>query len=147
MARDMLYLGARFRLAVFFFGFFLPPRAVLSAIATACFCGRPDARNSLMFFDIVALLFPFFSGITVPYLRFRCSVFFFAFGFGFFLFLARSDGVCAGMIISYDLGARLIISSFDSMSLMFHVAHWQAGLFIAISCLSPSVLGSPLTQL
>src|SRR4051794_35390239 len=34
----------------FFFGpgFFLPPRASVNAIATACFCGRPDLTSSLI---------------------------------------------------------------------------------------------------
>src|SRR5947209_8935255 len=46
-----------------FFFLDLETPAVFKAIATACFCLRPDFMSSLMFFPIVFLLLPFFSGM------------------------------------------------------------------------------------
>jgi hypothetical protein len=53
------------RLTDYFFlvGFFAFP-AVLSAMATACFCGFPDFISDLMLDEIVLAEYPFFSGIA-----------------------------------------------------------------------------------
>ena len=47
-----------------FFGRFLPPLAVLSAIATACLRGLPAAISFRILAEITFLLLPFLSGMA-----------------------------------------------------------------------------------